>query len=48
MSVKMHLFFYNNVDFAREYIPLYPNIRLLERDGWILLDKDHEAYWHKK
>ena len=23
-------------------------LRLLERDEWILLDKDHEAYWHKK
>ena len=39
----MHLFFYNNVDFARKYVPLHPNIRLLERDEWILLDKDHEA-----
>jgi hypothetical protein len=30
------------VDFARKKVPLYPNIRLLERDEWILLNKDHQ------
>ena len=34
------LFLFNKVDFARKKVPLYPNIRLLERDEWILLDKD--------
>ena len=34
------VFLFNKVDFARKKVPLYPNIRLLERDEWILLDKD--------
>ena len=30
----MQLLFYNKVVFTRKYVPLYPNIRLLERDEW--------------
>jgi len=37
------VFLFNKVDFARKKVPLYLNIRLLERDEWILLDKDPEA-----
>ena len=40
---KKQFFFYKKVAFARKYVPLYPNIRLLERDEWILLDKDPNA-----
>ena len=36
----MQLFSYNKVEFARKKVSLYINIRLLERDEWILLDKD--------
>ena len=32
MSVKIQFFLYNNVEIARKYVPLFPNIRLLERD----------------
>ena len=39
----MQLFSYNKVEFARKKVSLYINIRLLERDEWILLDKDPEA-----
>lgn len=38
----MLLLFYNKVVFTRKNVPSYPNIRLLERDEWILLDKDHQ------
>ena len=44
MSNQKHLFYYNKVEFARKCVPLYPNIRLLERDEWILLDKDRKTY----
>lgn len=37
----MQLFFYNNVFFLRKSVSLYPNIRLLERDERIILDRDH-------
>lgn len=39
---KKQFLFYNKVVFARKYVPLYSNIRLLERDGCILLYKDHQ------
>ena len=39
--LKKQFLFYNKVVFARKRVPLYPNIRLLERDEWIFLDKDH-------
>ena len=38
----MLLLFYNKVVFTRKNVTLYPNIRLLERDEWVLLDKDHQ------
>ena len=40
----MHLFFYNNVEFARKSVLLYPNIRLLERDGWKKKEMDKRIY----
>ena len=43
MIIKIQLFLYNNVDFTRKCVPLYSNIRLLERDEWILLDRNHVA-----
>ena len=32
----------NNVYFDQKLVSLFPNIRLLVRDEWILLDKDHQ------
>lgn len=43
MGVKIQFYLYNNVEFARKCVPLFPNIRLLERDEWILLDRNHVA-----
>lgn len=40
MTSLKPLLLYNKVEFARKIVILYPNIRLLERDEWILLDKD--------
>lgn len=40
MTSLKPLLLYNKVESARKIVTLYANIRLLERDEWILLDKD--------
>ena len=41
MICQKRVFLLNNVYFDQKLVSLCPNIRLLERDEWILLDKDH-------
>ena len=42
MICQKRVFLLNNVYFDQKLVSLCPNIRLLERDEWILLDKDHQ------
>ena len=43
MIWQRRVFLLNNVYFDQKLVSLCSNIRLLERDEWILLDKDPEA-----
>jgi hypothetical protein len=38
----LSFFWHKNVHFAKKRVPLYSIIHLLERDEWILLNKDHQ------
>ena len=42
MIWQRRIFLLNNVYFDRKLVSLCSNIRLLERDEWILLNKDHQ------
>ena len=42
MICQKRVFLFNNVYFDQKLVSLYSNIRLLERDEWILLNKDHQ------
>lgn len=42
MICQKRVFLLNNVYFDQKLVSLYSNIRLLERDEWILLNKDHQ------
>ena len=40
MICQKRVFLFNNVYFDQKIVSLCSNIRLLERDEWIFLDKD--------
>ena len=42
MIWQRRVFLLNNVCFDQKLVSLCSNIRLLERDEWILLNKDHQ------
>ena len=42
MICQKRVFLLNNVYFDQKLVSLCSNIRLLERDEWILLNKDHQ------
>ena len=42
MICQRCVFLLNNVYFDQKLVSLCSNIRLLERDEWILLNKDHQ------
>ena len=42
MICQRRVFLLNNVYFDQKLVSLCSNIRLLERDEWILLNKDHQ------